>query len=342
MPRWITQFSDEFELGAWERLLVGSPDANVFHTPAMMRVLADTGETEPHVLGAVDRDTGDIGALLASTLISQFRVSPKRLTSRAVVFGGILCRALDALPTLLSTYSAHMEKLALYSEIRNVSDPAFLRTQFEEHSFVYEPHLNFLIDLNPGQEAVWRKIRKDAKKNIRRTIDRGATIRDVANQSDLDSFYRVMQDTYRRRRVPLLGLPVFRNAWRDMTSKQMARFWIMELEGKCIAARAVLRFRETTYDWYAGSLSPAPRGFYPNEAMVWHALVDSLTAGSQVFDFGGAGHPDRPYGVREFKKKFNGRLVQYGRFRQIHAPFLFPVLERAYALYRPFVGLQAR
>jgi hypothetical protein len=341
MSGWVIQANNDLPLSAWERLLASCPDANVFHTPDMMRVFSDIGETEPHVLGAVNTASGEIDALLASTLISQFRLPPKRLTSRAVAFGGILCRAPAALPLLLSTYSSHMARRALFTEIRNISDAGPLRPQMLEASFLYESHLNFLIDLSRGQESVWRRIDKDARKNIRRTLDRGATIREVADQSDLDCFYRIVKDTYSRRRVPLLGLPVFRNAWRDLTPKRMARFWIMQLDGKSIAARAILQFHGVTYDWYAGSLYPAPRGLYPNETMVWHAIKECLSADSRSFDFGGAGRPDQSYGVRDFKKKFNGTLVEYGRFRQIHAPILFPVLERAYALYRPFVGLQA-
>jgi lipid II:glycine glycyltransferase (peptidoglycan interpeptide bridge formation enzyme) len=37
----------------------------------------------------------------------------------------------------------------------------------------------------------------------------------------------------------------------------------------------------------------------------------------------GAGAPDQDYGVREFKARFGGELVNYGRFIRINNKFLF-------------------
>ena len=39
----------------------------------------------------------------------------------------------------------------------------------------------------------------------------------------------------------------------------------------------------------------------------------------------GAGKPDDSYGVREFKAKFGGQLVEHGRFQNIINPFLYEV-----------------
>ena len=38
-----------------------------------------------------------------------------------------------------------------------------------------------------------------------------------------------------------------------------------------------------------------------------------------VDDFGGAGKPDEPYGVRTFKAKYGGELVNYGRYVCVHS-----------------------
>ena len=43
----------------------------------------------------------------------------------------------------------------------------------------------------------------------------------------------------------------------------------------------------------------------------------------EYFDFMGAGKPDQDYGVREFKSKFGGELVEFGRFVKILNPMLY-------------------
>lgn len=41
--------------------------------------------------------------------------------------------------------------------------------------------------------------------------------------------------------------------------------------------------------------------------------------GCRVYDFGGAGKPDKEYRVGDFKAKYGGELVSYGRNACLHA-----------------------
>jgi lipid II:glycine glycyltransferase (peptidoglycan interpeptide bridge formation enzyme) len=50
------------------------------------------------------------------------------------------------------------------------------------------------------------------------------------------------------------------------------------------------------------------------------------------FDFGGAGKPNVPYGVRDYKLKFGGELVNTGRMIRIHRPFNYAFATKAYRL----------
>lgn len=55
--------------------------------------------------------------------------------------------------------------------------------------------------------------------------------------------------------------------------------------------------------------------------------------GYRLYDFG-TGRPDVEYGVRDFKAKFGGELVCYGRNTCVHAPRLLWLSERGYRLVR--------
>jgi lipid II:glycine glycyltransferase (peptidoglycan interpeptide bridge formation enzyme) len=39
----------------------------------------------------------------------------------------------------------------------------------------------------------------------------------------------------------------------------------------------------------------------------------------------GAGKPDESYGVRDFKAKFGGQLVEHGRFQIVLSPLLYEI-----------------
>ena len=39
----------------------------------------------------------------------------------------------------------------------------------------------------------------------------------------------------------------------------------------------------------------------------------------------GAGKPNEPYGVRDFKAEFGGKMVEYGRYVQLCKPMLYAI-----------------
>ena len=56
------------------------------------------------------------------------------------------------------------------------------------------------------------------------------------------------------------------------------------------------------------------------------------------YDFGGAGWPNVPYGVRDFKASFGGELVCYGRYRKVYSRWKMALAERAYELGRTVIS----
>ena len=72
----------------------------------------------------------------------------------------------------------------------------------------------------------------------------------------------------------------------------------------------------------------------PTELLTWHVFAWSARNGYRLYDFGGAGKPDEEYGVRDFKAKFGGELVSYGRNVCVHAPVLLQASRLGYSLAR--------
>ena len=95
-----------------------------------------------------------------------------------------------------------------------------------------------------------------------------------------------------------------------------------------------LVYKNTIYDYYAGSLIEHYNK-YPNDLIPWEVFKWGKNNGFTKFDFGGAGKPNIPYGVREYKKKFGGYFVNYGRYNKVHkkisyslAKFMFWVWQK--------------
>jgi len=49
--------------------------------------------------------------------------------------------------------------------------------------------------------------------------------------------------------------------------------------------------------------------------------------GYKVFDFGGAGSPDREDGAGRFEKQFGGEQINYGRLIKVYRPLTLKLVE---------------
>ncbi|MHA2406139.1 MAG: lipid II:glycine glycyltransferase FemX, partial [Candidatus Hermodarchaeia archaeon] len=80
--------------------------------------------------------------------------------------------------------------------------------------------------------------------------------------------------------------------------------------------------------------------YVPNELLIWHILKGGTENGLKTYDFGGAGKPDEEYGVRDFKSKFGGDLVRYGRNRYARSKARLVVSKFGYEFYRRYLGFR--
>jgi lipid II:glycine glycyltransferase (peptidoglycan interpeptide bridge formation enzyme) len=66
----------------------------------------------------------------------------------------------------------------------------------------------------------------------------------------------------------------------------------------------------------------------------WHVIKWGINRGYHTLDLGGAGKPGKEYGVRKFKARFGGELVNYGRYLNVFSPALFKFAEIGYKIYQ--------
>ncbi len=320
----------------WQAYVDQHPAGMVYHTPAMAAVYAATRGYRQHIFAAVD-EKSTIGALLPVTEITLAGGPLRLLTTRLVAYGGFLAdegeRGQTALAALLASYRRRMGRRALFTELRHQTDVSPWQDVLTQAGYDWEPHLNFLIPLATAEEEIWRRLNRTARKNVRRG-EKLLQLQPLSRQEELLAAYRLIEQVYREAHVPVADISLFQAALRHLMGSGMLRGWQAILaDGTPAGARLVLLYKGRIWDWYAGALRSA-RNARPNDFLVWQVLRWGHDNGYTLFDFGGAGHPDRPYGVRNFKAKFGGDLVNYGRSRLLHHPQWLKISEAAYRLWQ--------
>lgn len=328
----------------WRSFVEEQSNANIFHTPEIFSVFQRVMGYQPQVYAALNQD-GNILAMVTPVLVSLRRGILQRLLTRAIAYGGAVYTpdqsGSNALQDVLQACDQELGGKSLYTEFRNLSDGNLIQATLSKCGYDYEDHLNFLIDISGSPEQVMMNIGSRTRKNIRHGLRKGNVRIVLVNQeTQLIDWYDLIKKSYQLAKVPLADFSLFKAAYEILVPKGMARFYLAVIDNNYAAATVELPYKDKIYGWYSG----VDRNFaseYPGELLMWEILRWGAENGYKVYDFGGAGKPDEHSGVRDFKAKFGGQLVCYGRNIKVHSTFLLQLSKLGYGIYRKlFIGNQ--
>lgn len=298
----------------WDQFVYDHPYGNIFQTSYIYNVYKRTKNYDPIVIFSVDEHTGNLNGLISGVSISEIGGIFKKFSTHGVVQGGPLISTDSTgnqLDQMIAAFDNKAKKRAIYNEIRNMFDT---RPYLDGiHNYEFQEHLNFLININRTSDHIWNDFSKSRRKNIRKAEINDVEILEINSINKIDLFYEVVKSTYSNIKLPVADISLFYEAFKQMHEGGMVKFYLANHDGECIGGRAILLFGDRIFDWYAGA-SLDSIDLYPNDLLVWHILKWGSENGYSLFDFGGAGDPNKPYGPREFKRRFGGEMVCYGRY----------------------------
>jgi serine/alanine adding enzyme len=324
----------EVESSQWYEFVRNHPGGSIFQTPQMQAVYELTHGYTPHTLFAVDARSNRLSGVMAAVVIRVLSGPLGTLSARAIVQHGPLIvpgRERDVTPLLLQRHNADMEKRALYTEVWNRCESE--TDLYGQCGYAPARHLEIVADLRPSESQLWEGLTSRRRRSVLRALRHGVEIHAVGLNESLVPLYRMLQTTYRRRRLPLADITLFDAAQRLLEDSGQVRFAIATLSHRVVACKVLLIHGPTAYAWYAGS-SHEGQAVYANDLLGWEAMLWSKSRGCDRFDFGGAGAPDVDYGPRAFKLQFGGQLADSARMTKTHLPALRRLATKGFGLYR--------
>ncbi|MEX2161707.1 MAG: GNAT family N-acetyltransferase [Anaerolineales bacterium] len=185
----------------------------------------------------------------------------------------------------------------------------------------YENKLSqtWMIDLRIGEGPLWEKMEKRARNAIRSAEKQGVKIRVAAGNADLEKYYLLHVETYKRTGV---GKPhpqaYFENIWEFFLKKGLSQVFFAEINGEVIAAENFSIYKSAA-KYYTGASNELGLNLNANSAIQWQAIQWMLANGIEWYETGEA-FPNRG-GKRgrlsKFKQSFGGDLFPLYRGRRI-------------------------
>jgi lipid II:glycine glycyltransferase (peptidoglycan interpeptide bridge formation enzyme) len=331
----IVHSPKEMDEPAWSRFVLENRDGNIFQTPEMYKVYLNTERYEPIFTAILDENERILATMLGVRIEESGRIASK-FSSRVVVYGGPIIsekgEETTLLRSILEAHNEHTGKRAIFTEIRNLSPRTELKPLFESAKYEYVNHLNIHIDLTPGIDALWKGLRKNRRRGVRKAIKSGLRFTELT-QKDLDDLYFLIEQTYAHIRVPMPPKSLFESVMKILKERGFARLFGTRLHEELVGFGVFLTFRDVIYLWY-NSHNRQHSKLGITEYNFWSTIEWAVRNGFRLFDFGGAGRPGQDYGVRDFKSTMGGHEVEFGRLVCTHNRLKAIVVQAGYKVWR--------
>ncbi|MCX6278921.1 MAG: GNAT family N-acetyltransferase, partial [Bacteroidetes bacterium] len=249
---------------------------------------------------------------------------PRILIQGGPVIAKSLPNHADILRALLKFLKLQIPRKTVFLEIRNLHQWSEEAAIFHELGFVWHDHLNDILPIHLKNQVI-SAIKPAKQRQIRRGLENGAIIRPAASVGEVEEFFRLLSDLYKKTiRKPIPPLTFFINFYHQMQPENKGVILIVSFKEQVIGGMVCpFSGHHTVHEWYICSVHDKLKHLYPGVLATWAGIDFAITNKFHNFDFMGIGAPQKPYGVRTFKTKFGGEIINFGRWQLIHNKFLY-------------------
>ena len=205
-----------------------------------------------------------------------------------------------------------------------LSDPRPLRWA----GYRIDPLFTYRIPLQEGTDAVWEKLEKKLRVNIKKAVKEGVTVR-LGDWEDLEFIHDSLYKRYIEQ-----GLKPTDNKKYLFTIYQKfypdnLKIFVAEYKGQRISGCFYLCFKNIMYFW-VGLPKTDLVGLSPNDLIQWEAIKWAQSNGLEYFELMDAGDDPR---LRYFKSKYNPELViWYSAIK--YSSFVYKFGEKLFQFFR--------
>lgn len=307
----------------WDALAEQSPTASFFQTRECYDFYEALSFLKPFVVGVSENEK--LVGVLCGYVVAEGNSIKRFFSERAIVPGGLLLDVAissEAICALLTAVKQTMSHRTIYLEIRNYNDFSVYRSNIESTGFSYLPHLNYQVELSDVETALGAL--SDSKRRQLKTSQKaGVEWVETSNRLDVSAFYYKLKYLYDSKlKIPLFPLEFFEK----LVQLPSGKLLVVKHNGEIVGGMACVGIQgKVLYEWFVCGDESNEKNVYASVVATWAGIEYAARNNFKRFDFMGAGKPDKNYGVREFKSKFGGELVEYGRFLYICKPLLYSI-----------------
>ncbi len=324
----LLKTNDKINVEQWLAFSQSSPYASAFQQPSFYNFINAVQGYKAIAL-AVEA-SNKIKALCVVTIQKEKGVKGF-FSTRAIIYGGPLLSGLHEVDDFLIKHISITLKKVIYIETRNFKDYSNYKSVFKKNGWHFEFYLNFHLNCS-NEQIVWNNFNSNRKRQIKKAFASGTELKEANNEKEVIEFYTILKELYVKKiKKPLPTEDFFIAFFKSNVGKIL----LVKFQNKVIGGIVCpILTNECIYEFYICGLDQDYKDQSPSVMATYAAIEYGFKNNLKYFDFMGAGKSNEDYGVRDFKSKFGGELVEHGRFIKINRPLMYKLGKTALQLLK--------
>lgn len=286
----------------WDHLVESSPHSNPFVESRWLKIYSEIFPVEVKFYCLSEQNTIVAGLVITEKKKGLFIVSTGVPIS---LYYGLVSQ--EQLQQSIETFVEELfdaveKRLHFYSAPFHSS--LFPLCELERKNWKITKQSTIVLNIE-SLDTCWNNFSQSLRRKIRRATDDGLSTCETQNTSSLIEFH---SKSYERQGMQPPIQKKNLKSWVDrlIENKCIRIFEVKDRNGSVCAARAIILYRDTVYDWLAG-MNPDAKVDNASHLLLWNIIQIISKEGFSKFDFMGANTP----GPSAFKKSFGGEFIHY-------------------------------
>lgn len=258
---------------AWDEYVYKSNSSTFYHQIGWKNVVERTYGHRPCYLIAKEKD--EIRGVLPLFLMKSKIFGSKLVSVPFAPYGGVCADDEKVEKSIVGEAKRLTEEFDVdYLEVRYLypkNDSSFVTKSF---------YVTSVLELDPDQEVVWEKLKKDKRKMILRSEKQGLT----SEWTDkIDGFYRLFARNMRDLGSPVHSKEFFESILREFPNN--SKIFEVKRDDEVIYAAFYLVYRDRMINSWSSTLREY-RIYLPTDFGIWNAIKYGCRNGFRYYDFG--------------------------------------------------------
>jgi hypothetical protein len=339
----------------WNAFVDASDEAWLWHRSELQAALA-TWPERTDVSFAVLAPSGELHAVVPLHVVTTRRLGPVRLTRLDSHGGPALRNGVGGRERrhIWETIEGRIDEIARRFdavEVEVILPPLAPANRpgrgspvnpLLTHGYANVLTQTWLIPLDRPEEEIRAGYSQTARQEIRKA-NQTSTVREASGPADLDLYYALHVETYRRTGVRPHPFEYFEAIFRDFQAVGRSRILFAERDGEVVAAQNTAIDKQAALYWTGASARERAGG--ENRLLCDRQIMTARSNGCQWYEMGEAfpGTADTKLaGLSHFKRGFGGNLHPLYRGRRVRRQLVAAGLELGRVLRSAAAGRRGR